>query len=443
MILRQIIKLIIKMWIGRKNKLIANASWLVLHRVSEAVLAMTVFVFLARYLGPDGLGLINYAQSFVAVFSIVAVMGLDRIAIKMIVENKKMRSAILGTSFYLRLTAGLIAWMAAVILVWFIGRQDAVILVAIIGAGFLWQSFFVVNFHFQAEIKSVYFASAQIISALLLNIFLLFLIYVGARLQMFAWAYFIGSFLSAVLLLVAYKIDVGNFLDWKFDVIIAKKLLFGCWPLIVSGLAVLLIGKIPYLMMGRLSSADSIGYFAASDKLVKVWNFIPLAATLTLYPQIVEAKKKDISKYMNNFQSLYIFAIWFSLIMSFFIWLFAGKLIWLLYGASYEASVLVLMIYAWTLPFISLTFINRQFFVIENRLLSMIWRELIVVLFSVVVQYLLVVRYGAVGSAIGVLVSYAFLVLLIIGAKSCKFQLVLMVNSFRPSVIKTFIKKML
>ncbi len=66
------------------------------------VVALFVGVYVARYLGPERIGLLSYATSFVALFSVLATLGLDGIVIRNLVQNIEDRGRLLGTAFTLK-----------------------------------------------------------------------------------------------------------------------------------------------------------------------------------------------------------------------------------------------------------------------------------------------------------------------------------------------------
>ena len=57
------------------QKVIANTGWLFLDQMLRMAVGLFVTVWVARYLGPEGFGILNYAIAFVALFSAFATMG--------------------------------------------------------------------------------------------------------------------------------------------------------------------------------------------------------------------------------------------------------------------------------------------------------------------------------------------------------------------------------
>ena len=51
------------------NKVVKNASWIIVCKIIQSALGLVVTMLSARFLGPSGYGLINYAASIVAFFT--------------------------------------------------------------------------------------------------------------------------------------------------------------------------------------------------------------------------------------------------------------------------------------------------------------------------------------------------------------------------------------
>ena len=73
-------------------------------------LGMTVGVLVARYLGPEKFGLLNFATAFVGIFGAIAGMGLKEIVVRDIVRDPEGKNVTLGYVAALLLVGGLISY---------------------------------------------------------------------------------------------------------------------------------------------------------------------------------------------------------------------------------------------------------------------------------------------------------------------------------------------
>src|SRR5438067_13859603 len=68
------------------RKVLRNIGWLSIDRMVRASVGLLVGVWVARYLGLDQFGTLNFAAAFVSLLSPFAVLGLDSIVIRDLVD---------------------------------------------------------------------------------------------------------------------------------------------------------------------------------------------------------------------------------------------------------------------------------------------------------------------------------------------------------------------
>ena len=125
------------------RRVLANVAWLSFDQVFHLALNLFVGAWVARYLGPESYGFLNYGISIVAIISVVSTFGIDGIAVREIVKDRSKENAILGTSFLLKLIGGNLVVVISLVSIYIIKRGDAlfVLLVGIISVSYIFQSF--------------------------------------------------------------------------------------------------------------------------------------------------------------------------------------------------------------------------------------------------------------------------------------------------------------
>ena len=131
---------------------IGNTGWLFAENILRLAVALLVNIWVTRYLGPEQFGLLSYAVAFVALFSPLALLGLDFIVVRNIVRAPASRDEILGSAFALKLGGGLVAAALTLAAISALrpGDQTTRSLVGIITIGTLFQAFGTVEFWFQS-----------------------------------------------------------------------------------------------------------------------------------------------------------------------------------------------------------------------------------------------------------------------------------------------------
>ena len=137
------------------RKYFANTSWLLGERGLRMVVSLFVGIYVARYLGPEGFGLLSYTLSFVWLFSSLASFGLDDILVRELVQSPEKRNNLLGTVFWLKVCGAIVMGTGiAAVLQFKAEDQQTYWLIALIALGFLFQATNVVDFYFQAQVQS-------------------------------------------------------------------------------------------------------------------------------------------------------------------------------------------------------------------------------------------------------------------------------------------------
>ena len=92
------------------KKIAGNTGWLFADRMIRMGVGVIVWIWIARYLGPDQFGLLNYSIAFVALISPIAVLGLDNLVIRDVVQNPELKEELLGTAYAMRASGGILSF---------------------------------------------------------------------------------------------------------------------------------------------------------------------------------------------------------------------------------------------------------------------------------------------------------------------------------------------
>ncbi|MFA7667936.1 MAG: oligosaccharide flippase family protein, partial [Burkholderiaceae bacterium] len=83
---------------SRLREYVSNTSWLALERLFRMAVGLVGWLYVARYLGPEDFGLLNYALSFVGLFATVAALGVDQLLLRELVRQPSSQAVFLGTA---------------------------------------------------------------------------------------------------------------------------------------------------------------------------------------------------------------------------------------------------------------------------------------------------------------------------------------------------------
>ena len=102
---------------SNKAKVIRNVLWALLGKFTNMFGMLFVGILVARYLGPEQYGLMNYVISYVTLFSVFAGFGLSNIEVRELSAHPEKKERILGTCLGIRLFFSVVAFFIISLLV--------------------------------------------------------------------------------------------------------------------------------------------------------------------------------------------------------------------------------------------------------------------------------------------------------------------------------------
>lgn len=388
------------------RKYFANTSWLLGERVLRMAVSLFVGIYVARYLGPERFGLLSYTLSFVLLFSSLASFGLDDILVRELVQRPEQRNNLLGTVFWLKVCGtALMGTAIALVLQFKAEDQQTYWMIALITFGFLFQATNVVDFYFQSQVQSKFAVRAQAFQLLVTSLFKIYLVLNQAELIWFAFALMLDQAVVAVLFLIMYRWKIEWFPFFSFCWKQAKKLLKDAWPMIFAGMVVSVYMKIDQIMLKEMMDAKAVGIYAAAVKLCEAWYFVPGVAAASLFPAVIEARKKSETLYDDRVQKLCDLMVWGSVAVALPTTLLADWIILILYGADFQEAGDVLRIYIWAGVFVSLGIASSKWLVAENLAIYSFYRTTLGAILNIGGNLWLIPIYGIKGAVFATLIA--------------------------------------
>jgi len=378
----------------------ANTSWLLGEKVLRMAVGLFVGVWVARYLGPESFGTLNYAQSFVGLFAAISTLGIDSILIRELVADKSRRDVLLGTAFYLKFIGAVTVLLILLLSTNVIDNNtQTTIMIFVIASATIFQSFNVIDFYFQSRVLSRYIVFSNTIGLFLSSLIKVALIVNEAPLVAFAWVILFDSAILAFGFIYFYFKVGKNIKKWQFRKEIALSLLKDCWPLILSGIVVSVYMKIDQVMIKEMLNAEAVGQYAAAVRLSEAWYFIPVAIAGSLFPAILNAKKQSEELYYVRLQRLFNLMTWLAIAIAIPMTFLSDWVTNFLYGDEYSQAGSVLIIHIWTGVFVFLGVASGKWFAAENLQMLSFWRTFAGMLVNVVLNIFIIPIYGIEGAA--------------------------------------------
>jgi O-antigen/teichoic acid export membrane protein len=391
------------------QKYLKNTGLLMFGRVGSLAIKMVVSIFLANYLLTYNNGILNSSAAYVFLFASIAGLGLDSFIVKELHQFPQKRDEILGTSFGLKVMAGLLC-IPVIFVIWQLFPLSSVPYQFILILSFtgLFQSLTVVDSFFQSEVQSKYIMQVQIVGNLVSAAVKIALIVNTAPLLYFFYATTFDVLLLSFGYWLVYQRKGRSMLDWSYNKALAKKLLNYSWPLIISGLMVSIYMRIDAIMLKELmpNGAEEAGAYATVVMFSEALNFVPGAIVTSLFPAILNAKRDDAIRYKKRLQNLFDLMVWLSLAFAIFI-TFASPIIYKLFEPAYASAAPVLALHVWGSVFVFLGVASTQVLIAEGLNKLTFVRTGFGAVINIVLNFILIPKMGMMGTAIATLIAYA------------------------------------
>lgn len=388
------------------KKAFGNSMWQIGEKIITMLFSVVVTSIVARYLGVEQYGLVNYIISIVMLFTSFSTFGMERITIKDILEKEDSEENILGTSLCIRFIGGIVLLIISQITIYVLNPDNilAQILGLIVGISMLFKSFEVIEYYLQSQMKQKTIAIIRFCATTVVAISRILVVIYDLGVVGFTATYLIESIVVAILLQNWYKkhIKIKRKVSKKY----AKKLLKRCWYVALSGLMVTLYMRIDQVMLGSmLDSKIENGIYSAAVRIAEIWYFIPTAIVASFGPIIILSKKRSEVEYNRNMQRLYDIISIVGIAFAIGISIFGELAVQILYGKEYLGAVEVLKISVWAGLFATLGTARSVWLVNENLQKYTLVYTLAGSIVNISLNYFLIPSWGAKGAAIATLIA--------------------------------------
>jgi len=385
----------------KKSKIAKNSLWMISATIIQMILSLFVNMIVARYLGTTNYGILNYGLSFINFFMGICTLGLNSITIKYLVNEKDNQGKIMGTCIGMRLISSIISIIMIMIFVVLLKGNDKLIIITTFlqSISLIFESFTVINLWYQYKLQSKYTAIVTFIAYIAMVIYRVVLVLLKKNVIWFAFSHCISSIVIAILLYIIYKKQKGP--KFSFSKAKGKELLGQSYHFILSSLMVAIYIQTDKIMLGSMiDDISAVGLYAVSTTIVSLWSFLPSTIINSFQPVILEYKKTSPEKYKLKLKQLYSIIIWLSILYTLFIYVFGKYLILILYGNDFIGGLSSLKIAIFGVAFSYIGCVRETWLVCEGKQKYAKWFSLIGAVFNVVLNLILIPRYGIVGAAI-------------------------------------------
>jgi O-antigen/teichoic acid export membrane protein len=248
-----------------KNSLVLLAS-----NIISKILGFFYVMYIARYLGAEGFGILSFALAFTGIFSVFSDLGLGPLTVREVARDKSLAGKYLGNITVIKIFLVIITFGLIAITINLLGYPKQTIkVVYFLALSVILSSFSnIFNSIFQAYEKMEYQSIEQILSSILMLSGALFAISQGFSVVRLASIYFL---VSAVILGYSFAVCAWKFslpkleVDWSFWKPTIKEAL----PFFLSAVVDIIAFKIDIIMLSMMKGDMVVGWYSAAYRLIE------------------------------------------------------------------------------------------------------------------------------------------------------------------------------
>lgn len=386
-----------------------NSAWMLTEYALTVISGIFVGIYVARYLGPEQFGMLSYALAIVSIFMPLGRLGMESVLVRDISKYPLQRQAYMATAFGIMWVAALIILTMLGGLVYFFESDSNIqVYIWVIASGILFQTFMVVDYNFQAQVKAKYSSIAKSIALCFSGVLKIYLVWIQADLLKFAVAYTL-DFMFVAFMLVAMHLHKKqiNFLK-GFDKKLVKPLLISAWPMILAAMAGMLYMRVDQVMIKNMLDVEQLGLYTAATRIYEGWITIPVVLSLSLLPAIVNLRYKSVIDYEAGMSKLTAMLFWICVFFAVFMTFFSELFISLTFGADFISSENVLIILVWAAMFNAIGSVSVRYLTVEGMEKKIAIRTFVGLVINIILNSILIPVFGIEGAACSTLITIMF-----------------------------------
>ena len=381
----------------------------VLLAISQVLFPLITFPYLARTLGPEHVGLLNFAESFARYFVVLAALGIPIYGVREIAKHandQKALSKIFVEIFFINLTCTIILSF------FFLGSIFFIDQLAMYKPLFGWA---LVYFLLQILNLEWFFAGMNqfkfiALRSLIMRFFFIFGVFILIQSD--------KDYLKYMQMQVALSVILAalNFKSLFKLVKIDKQILSGLnlkqhfKPLFILFMTIFSISiyfSLDTILLGFLANNASVGYYSSALKLNKLIIAVLSAISAAMFPSLMNMYHNGlIEKFNNMVKQCFYVLISLSLPLVLLIMTCAPEIVNILFGNTFQRAVLPLQITAPLILIVSMSSIfGFQVLSALSKDRFILYSAIIGMLVSVVLSFLLVPHFKENGEAVTIMLT--------------------------------------
>jgi O-antigen/teichoic acid export membrane protein len=370
-------------------------------------------MYVARHLGADGFGVLSFGLAFTAIFSMFTDIGLQSLMIRDIARDKALAAKYLGNVAVVKVLLGVLTFGVMALVINLLDYpQQTVNVVYLLGLAVVLNAFSLMFYAvFLAYERMEFQALGQVLGGAIMLAGAFWAISHDYSIAGFALFYAIASVVT-----LGYSFVISA---WKFtlprievDLGFWKRTFKEAWPFGLAAMFAAFFYSIDSVMLSVIKGDEAVGWYSAAYRLILVLMFIPVAYFSSIFPIMsrlhITSKELQRFAYERSFKYMLILGVPIGAGTT----ILANKIIVLIFGLGYVNSITALQILVWSMVFLFVSSVFVQLFGSANKQIVVTIVVTICAVANIVLNIILIPRYGVTGASISALATQFLLFLI-------------------------------
>lgn len=379
-------------------------------KIIKLIVGFLLSAYIARYFGPKDFGQINLFMVILSFLQVINNFGLDEIIVRDLTLNPQIENTnkIISTVLALRFYIYLVILLVSIV---YINIMSYSYILKLIYYIFLFDIFFNIFTCFQLYFRYKKLNDVEVVcsqKSYFIRILsrVIFLILKGNMIG-YAVIFILEKFFFVCFLFNKYiKYEKFKFLLSNEYL---KKIIKPGSIIMISNLLVLLYSRLDQFMISEMLGVEKLGIYSVGVKISELIQFIPYSIVGVYIPKILLIKQnKSKQDYINKIIGITQLNIFITIFFAISIFFIGDDLIVKIYGNEYKEAFQILQVYCWGQIFISMGYSMNQYLIIEDRNKLFLYSTLMGILINIILNYILIKKYGLIGATYATLISQIF-----------------------------------
>lgn len=375
-------------------------------KLFRASINIFLSIYLARNLGPESFGILNYLLAFIFLFTALSSLGMNPVLVNQIIKKKDKNNHIcIMNAYYLRFILSLLNYLIFIFLINILNKNQIYYNYSlIIGVGIIFKSCEVFFSYFEAKSLSKYIVISQLVGLISSAIVIFYIITSNLDYIYIYYALVLDVVVVFLLINLFYIFKINNFFI-VLNLFVLKNIIIKSLPVLISSLSIILYMRIDQIMINALVDEYNLGVYSVSVRFIEIFHFIPKIIMISFLPILLLSRKYNID--LLNLNSI-IFK--FSFILMIFIFLGSDFLIPFIFSNIYIDSIITTKILSFSIIFVFFGVVNEHWYVSNNLQKYYAIYVFLGAIVNALLNYILIIKFGIVGAAYSTIITYFLII---------------------------------